>query len=102
MAWVPDGRSLVEKFEDRPFTLLGVNVDAPAENLAERTRAADIPWRSLADGGSTGPLTTAWGVRAFPTTFLIDHEGVVRGVDLHGEALEVELERLLAAAEEQP
>lgn len=99
MAKVPDGRSLVESYKDRPFVLVGVNTDAPSEELAELTRNRRIPWRSFADGGTKGPITQAWGVTAFPTTYLIDHTGVVRGVDLEGEELRARIDELLIEAE---
>jgi hypothetical protein len=99
MARVPDERSLVETFEKRPFAIVGVNVDDPADDLARRTREAGISWRSFADGGPRGPITERWEVTAFPTSFLVDHEGVVRGVDLAGEELRREIERLLVEAE---
>ncbi len=98
MAQVPHGRSLVESYQDQPFTLLGVNTDAAADDLAQRTQDKKISWRSFADGSPSGPISTQWGVKAFPSTFLIDHEGVVRGVDLKGDELTAEIDRLLEEA----
>ena len=99
MAKVPSERSLAESYKDRPFALIGVNTDAPADDLAQRTKERKITWRSFADGGPTGPITKAWGVDAFPTTYLIDHEGIVRGVDLAGDELKTEIDKLLVEAE---
>jgi alkyl hydroperoxide reductase subunit AhpC len=96
MAWVPDGRSLVEQFKDQDFVLLGVNTDQARDDLAERTTKKDITWRSFADGGAKGPLTAAWGVTALPTTFLIDRKGVVRAIDLDDHELSARIEELLA------
>ena len=98
MAKVPDGRSLVGDYKDKAFAFIGVNTDAADEDLAKKTRDKDIPWRSFADKDPKGPITTAWGVKAFPTTFLIDHKGVIQGKDLEGEELRKEIDRLLAEA----
>ena len=100
MAKVPDGRSLVEDYAGRPFSLVGVNTDEPADDLEQRTTDRKINWRSFADGGTGGPITTAWGVSGFPTTFLIDHEGVIRATDLTGDALRAEIDTLLAKVED--
>ena len=100
MAKVPDGRSLVEDYAGRPFSLVGVNTDAVAADLERRTAESQINWRSFADGGTDGPITSAWGVSAFPTTFLLDHEGVLRGTDLTGDALRAEIDALLARIED--
>jgi len=69
----PHGRSLVERLKDKPFALLGIISDSK-----ERVKAAiekeNFTWRSWWDGGSTdGPLATAWSVRGWPTTYVLDH-----------------------------
>src|SRR5438477_217906 len=73
----PHERSLVEKYRGRPFVLVGVNTDPDIATLRE-AQGKSVAWRSFWDGGKGGPITQAWGVRAFPTVVLIDHEGVVR------------------------
>ena len=101
MAQVPGMRSLAKMYEGRPFELLGVNTDPEGEagSLAKRALELKIPMRSLMDGSTSGPVTKAWGVRAFPTQFLIDHKGVVQGVDLSPYDLALEINRLLDLAE---
>lgn len=101
MAAMPGERSLVENYKDRPFELIGVNTDPEGEagSLLKRAAEMDIPMRSFLDGSTSGPITKAWGVSAFPTQILIDHEGIVQGIDLAGTALDEEIERLLVIAE---
>ena len=101
MAKVPDERSLVESFGDRAFALLGVNADPPADDLLRRTRRRGITWRSFADGAPLGPIATAWGVSAFPTTYLIDPEGVVVAINLPPDELRRAIQDLLPAVEDQ-
>jgi len=97
---VPDERSLVERFEDEPFVLLGVNTDAPAEDLLERTRARGMTWRSFADGDTAGPITRTWGVTSFPSNVLIDHRGEIHALDLAGRELAEEVQLLVERAKE--
>ena len=98
---MPGERSLAERYEGRLFELIGVNTDTEgaAGSLSIRAGEMDIPMHSFLDGSTSGPITTAWGVNAFPTQFLIDHEGIVRGIDLVGPALDEEIERLLLLAD---
>src|SRR2546423_1617437 len=49
----PHERSLVKKFEGRPFAIIGVNSDDDREVLKERMKAEQITWRSFWDGGAT-------------------------------------------------
>lgn len=97
----PHERSLVKELAGRPFALLGVNSDEDLEALKVRMVEENITWRSWRNGGSTsGPISTAWNVRGWPTIYLIDHEGIIRHKDLRGEELEAALEALIERAEE--
>jgi peroxiredoxin len=74
----PHERSLVKRLEGKPFALLGINSD-PKDRLREAMKKENITWRSWWDGGDTrGPIAKAWNVRGWPTTYVIDHKGVIR------------------------
>jgi len=70
-------RSLVQKYEGKPFVLLGVNTDAAREKLQKAQKKYELNWRSWWDG-SGGPISAQWKVEGFPTLFLIDHKGMIR------------------------
>ena len=76
----PDERSLVQEMQDRPFVLIGVNSDKDLEKLRPRLEEERITWRSFWNGpeGTRGPISAAWNVSGWPTTYVIDHEGVIR------------------------
>ena len=90
----PHERSLVARLADEPFTILGVNSD-PADNYRAAIERENITWLSFWDGGSTGgPIATRWGVRGWPTIFIIDHEGIIQAI---GHSLDEDLvDRLIA------
>lgn len=92
----PHERSLVKRLEDAPFVLLGINSDrSPAELRAAEERES-INWKSFFDGGSTeGPIATQWGVRGWPTIYVLDGEGVIRFRNVRGEAMDAAVETLL-------
>jgi hypothetical protein len=95
----PHERSLVERFKDEPFVIVGVNSDQDPARLAELQERERITWPSFFDGGGIGgPIAIRWGVRAWPTIYVIDAKGVIRATDLRGEDLERTIERLIAEA----
>jgi hypothetical protein len=72
------GRSLVKKLEGKPFDIVGVNSDPNRDKVKELSAKQGPHWRSFWDGGSTdGPIQRQWNIHAYPTMYLIDHEGVI-------------------------
>jgi hypothetical protein len=94
MRQVPHERSLVERMQGRPFAFLGVNLDRSAGDLTRAVNTHQINWRSWYDGPS-GPISRQWGVRAIPSTFVIDAKGIIRYANVHGAQLDAAVEKLL-------
>ena len=78
MAVVPRERSLVERLAGRRFALLGVNSDEDRGHAKEVMQKERMTWRSWWDGIPAGPIATRWGIRGWPTLFVIDTRGVIR------------------------
>jgi hypothetical protein len=99
----PHERSLVSKMSDKPFVILGVNSDSNRDALKKVLVQENITWRSFWNGGSTsGPISSAWGVRGWPTLVLIDAKGVIRNKWLgapRGNALDDAIEKAVKDAE---
>lgn len=92
----PHERSLVAKFEGRPFAIVGINSDENREELKKTIQDEKITWRSFWDGGSPdGPIANAWGVNGWPTIYLIDHNGVIIAED----PKDSQIEKAVLAAE---
>jgi hypothetical protein len=91
--------------KDRPFALLGVNVNG--YNARELKKAMDkerLSWRSFADPGAIGQgaIATRWNLSATPTFYVIDHNGVIRHKWVgspSGKAIDAALDRLIKEAE---
>jgi peroxiredoxin len=91
----PHERSLVEKMKGKPFALIGVNSDAKEKVQAAIARE-NITWRSFWDGGDTsGPIATQYGVRGWPTIYVLDHEGIIRYKNVRGPAMDKAVDELL-------
>ena len=67
----------MQRYEGKPFVLLGVNGGESREGLGEVEEHAGLTWRSWWDGPD-GPIARRWGVEVFPTLYLLDHRGVIR------------------------
>jgi hypothetical protein len=93
-------RSLVKRYKNRPFVLLGVNTDDSREQLKKAMVDNDLSWRSWFDGPPGGPITSAWGIQAFPTIYLLDAKGIIRYYNPPGAQLDQAIEKLIAEAPE--
>ncbi|MFO0912119.1 MAG: trypsin-like peptidase domain-containing protein [Pirellulales bacterium] len=90
-------QQLVQKYQDQPFALVGVNTDNQ-QILQRLVDQQTVTWRCWADGPS-GPIAEDWQVGSYPTMYLIDQAGIVRrqwnGVPKNEEIIQ-SIETLLA------
>ncbi len=102
MAQVPYQQTLVKRYADKPFVVLGVNSDTKKEDLQEAAKKNAITWRSWWDGGSPkGLIAQRWNIHTSPTFYLIDAEGVIRYMRLPQHRIEAALDELLAEVKGQ-
>ncbi len=95
---VPQERELAARLKGRPFALLGVNTDEKIEAARKAVIDANITWPSWEDG-LDGPIFRRYHVKGFPTTFVIDAKGVIRGTRAGGPDLDAFVEGLVKEAE---
>lgn len=95
---LPHERSLVKELEGRPFAIVGVNSDSK-ERLKELVKDGTTTWRNFTNEQADGKISTKWGVRGWPTLYLIDHNGVIKHKGLRGEAMEKAIKEMVAEAE---
>lgn len=94
----PHERSLVKQLADKPFALIGVNSDRDLEEIQKIVKKKNITWRSFWNGpeGTGGPISTKWGVRGWPTIYVLDAEGKIRYKNVRGDKMDDAIETLLA------
>lgn len=94
-------RALVERYNDRPLAIVGVNSDPDREKLKPVLAEHGITWRSFWSGekGPSGAIPSTWNVGQWPTLYLLDGNGVIRAKNLFGTALEAKIEELVAGLE---
>ncbi|HZN41312.1 MAG TPA: hypothetical protein VFD82_21070 [Planctomycetota bacterium] len=88
----------MERLKNEPFALLGVNSDRALAKLRPRLAADGITWRSFwnGSGGTNGGIAGAFGVRGWPTIFILDGGGVIRFMRKGGGAIDQAVDELLA------
>lgn len=96
---IPELVALYEDWAPRGLEIVGVNLDSEDESrqVKEFLRQRRATWRQLADDQGNTPISDRYGVKAIPTTFLLDASGRLVGIDLSGAELEAVLERLLGS-----
>ena len=89
MAMMPQERSLLKRYEGKPFALVGVNSDARGDKLDKAIKKQAITWRNFWDGGnSQGPIATRWNVQGWPAVYVLDDQGVIRFKHVRDEVLD--------------
>lgn len=88
----------MKQLADKPFALIGVNSDRDLEEIQKIVKKKNITWRSFWNGpeGTGGPISTKWGVRGWPTIYVLDAEGKIRYKNVRGDKMDDAIETLLA------
>lgn len=88
----------MKRLKDKPFALIGVNSDTDKTELKKRMEKEKITWRSFWNGpmATDGPLATAWNIKGWPTIYVLDGKGVIRGRYLNHKNVEKLVDELLA------
>ena len=100
---LPHEKALVQRLADKPFALLGINNDGPAEEVLPRFRKEGITWRNAIEPEKDS-LASRWNVSGYPNLILIDARGVIRKRWLGSpgdEVLDTEIDALVAEALKQ-
>jgi hypothetical protein len=78
-------RDNVRDYPDK-VSVLSVIADANAETTQEAVETGKMTWNVTWDGAS-GPIETEWGIRNFPSVFLLDADGKLLASDIPSEYL---------------
>jgi len=94
-ASVPDLVALNQAMKGKAFRLLGISLDRDMEKGKAFIAEQKMAWLHVLDKAEGARLAGLYGVQYIPSTFLIDKQGKVAGVNLHGEELKAAVEKLL-------
>jgi thiol-disulfide isomerase/thioredoxin len=86
------------KYKDKGFEILSVSLDQNPKDWQKAVAKDKINWLQVNDNGGWDAKTgIQWDVYQIPTSYLIDKQGRIVGMDLEGKALEKALEDLLGS-----
>lgn len=71
---IPQVNELAAQTAGRKVVVLGVNSDVP-EEARKAYETHKVNFRNWSDGTTSGPITSMFNLRSFPTIYLIDPEG---------------------------
>ena len=74
---MPSMQKLYTRFKDKDFAMLAVSMKEPASVVKKFFKDNSLTFTALLD--SDGELMTPFGVRAIPTTYIIDRDGAIIG-----------------------
>ena len=94
-ASIPHLRGLAELHREKPFAIIGVNTGDAPEAYKRGLEEHGITWTS-AYQGQRGEISEKYDVRAYPSFFLLDREGVIVAKGHSAEEVTGAIERLLA------
>ena len=88
---------IYSKYKTKGFEIYGVSVDNNSKDWKKAVQKDKITWLQVNDF-ATGPASTAmkWNISSIPTSYLINKEGKLVGMDLQGADLENAIKDLLA------
>ena len=96
-AMIPHEREMVKKLDGKKFKLISVSADEKKETLTKFLEKEEMPWTHFWVG-SKGGFVEEYQIRFYPTMYVLDAKGVIRGKHLRGDDLEHFVEKLLAEA----
>jgi thiol-disulfide isomerase/thioredoxin len=100
LAELPNVKANYEKYHDKGFEVVGITLDENTEELKEFLKEEKLPWENIyptkeEERGWKLPYVEKLGIEGIPFTVLVNREGKVEAIDVRGEVLGEQLERLL-------
>ncbi|MDG2388064.1 MAG: TlpA disulfide reductase family protein [Planctomycetaceae bacterium] len=99
---LPNVKANYEKYHDKGFEVVGVNLDQDKQKLMAFTEQNGVPWVNIfpenpESRGWNHPLASYYGISGIPSVILVDQEGTVISTMARGPELGRLLEELLGA-----
>jgi thiol-disulfide isomerase/thioredoxin len=106
VAELPNVKENYEKYHEKGFEVVGISLDKEPGELEDFIKERKLPWANLFPDKPeerfwNHPLVDKFGIEGVPFTMLVSREGKVVALNVRGEALGEELEKLLGNSAEK-
>jgi peroxiredoxin len=93
---LPRMKATYEEQHAKGLEILGLSLDEDKDRLAAFVEKEKIPWKQVYLGEKSNELGKLYGFEgAIPAVFLIDRAGMVRGMDLRGQVMKLQVAKLM-------
>jgi thiol-disulfide isomerase/thioredoxin len=92
----PNVLKAYENYKDKSFAVLGISIDDNTGKWKEAVEKDKMPWTQVLNNkGSENDVAAYYGIQAIPSTMLLDADGKIIALNLRGEKLHEELQKVL-------
>ena len=81
-AEMPDIEEIHQKYKGQDVVILGIDIQESADKVRSFVEDGGYTWTMVLDG--TGKVADLYKIRAIPTSFFVDKEGIIRAVAIGG------------------
>ena len=78
-AEMPDIESLYQEYKDKGVVVIGIDIGESEATVRQFVQQGGYSWTFVLD--STGAVAANYNIRAIPTSFFIDREGVIQAIN---------------------
>ena len=98
---IPDLRGCYELYHNKGFDIVAISLDRKLADVEDFAKERAIPWTIVVGDGKPSPTVNYYGIMSIPATVLVGKDGKVVSLNVTGEALRGQLEKLLGPPEEK-
>ncbi len=98
----PSLKKLHADFNPRGFEIIGISLDEDRATVEEFQKQTKLSWRLALSSSDHDATRRRYEAAKIPSTYLLDQQGKLVGVDLQGRDLRQAVERLLGGAAASP
>jgi len=91
---IPDLKDLYKKTDREKFEIIGIVGDSPADALKEIVKNDSVTWIQILSTDSNR-IKETYGIHGYPTTFLLNPEGIIVAKNLRGKKLKEKVLELI-------
>jgi hypothetical protein len=95
---MPHLKTLVERHENDPFALIGINTGDEPDAYHEGVKEFGLTWLSAFQGQAMTPISDLYKVRGYPTYLVLDTDGTIAYRGHSGTEIDAVVADLLAKA----